>query len=166
MHCHNVQCKKIPNWMSSLSMAASKMHFWRLSMIKWCKLLYILRMASDHVLGCSWGHNWLIWMKFSENVHRTFQFLGCTNIELKRKKKHQVCQVHLLIQIDPCLIMIKNLELKIHIHRFYSSLCKQFYHHLHLNHHHYPIVHQQCQHQHQKNQILILKLILPLHLLH
>ena len=58
----------VPNWMSSLSMAASKMHFWRLSMIKWCKLLYILRMASDHVLGCSWGHNWLIWMKFSENV--------------------------------------------------------------------------------------------------
>ena len=58
----------VPNWMSSLSMAASKMHFWRLSMIKWCKLLYILRMASDHVLGCSWGHNWSIWMKFSENV--------------------------------------------------------------------------------------------------
>ena len=58
----------VPNWMSSLSMAASKMHFWRLSMIKWCKLLYILRMASDHILGCSWGHNWLIWIKFSENV--------------------------------------------------------------------------------------------------
>ena len=58
----------VPNWMSSLSKAASKMHFWRLSMIKWCKLVYILRMASDHVLGCSWGHTWLISMKFSENV--------------------------------------------------------------------------------------------------
>ena len=60
--------KIVPNWMSRLSMAASKMHFWRLSMIKWCKLLYILRMASDHVLGCSWGHTLSIWMKFSENV--------------------------------------------------------------------------------------------------
>ena len=29
----------VPNGMSSLSMAASKMHFWRLSMIKWCALL-------------------------------------------------------------------------------------------------------------------------------
>jgi hypothetical protein len=60
--------KIVPNWMSSLSMAASKRHFWRLSMIKWCKLLYILRMASDRVLGCSWGHTWIIWMNFSENV--------------------------------------------------------------------------------------------------
>ena len=58
----------VPNWMSSLSMAASKMHFWRLSMIKWCALLYILRMASDHVWGRSWGHTCLFWMKFSENV--------------------------------------------------------------------------------------------------
>ena len=33
----------VPNLMSSLSKAASKMHFWRLSMIKWCKLLYILK---------------------------------------------------------------------------------------------------------------------------
>ena len=70
--CQEIQCwlkgEIVPKWMSSLSMAASKMHFWRLSMIKWCKLLYILRMASDHVLGCSWGHTWLIWMKFSENV--------------------------------------------------------------------------------------------------
>ena len=58
----------VPNGKSSLSMTASKMYFWRLSMIKWCALLYILRMASNHVLGCSWGHTWLIWMKFSENV--------------------------------------------------------------------------------------------------
>ena len=56
------------NWMSRLSMALSKMHFWRLSMIKWWKLVYILRMASGHVLGCTWGLNWSIWMKFSENV--------------------------------------------------------------------------------------------------
>ena len=56
------------DWISRQSMTASKMHFWRLSMIKWCKLLYILRMASDHILGCSWGHTWLIWLKFSENV--------------------------------------------------------------------------------------------------
>ena len=56
------------DWISRQSRTASKMYFWRLSMIKWSKLLYILRMASDHVLGCSWGHNWLIWMKFSENV--------------------------------------------------------------------------------------------------
>ena len=54
--------------MSSLTMAASKMHFWRLSMMKWCVLLYILRMASDHILGSSWGHTWSIWIKFSENV--------------------------------------------------------------------------------------------------
>ena len=58
----------VPNWMSSLSMTASKMHFWRLSMDKMVQLLYFLRMASDHVLGCSWGHTLLIWMKFSENV--------------------------------------------------------------------------------------------------
>ena len=57
-----------PDWISRQSMTAFKMHSWRLSMIKWCTLLYILRMASDHVLGCSWGHTWLIWMKFSENV--------------------------------------------------------------------------------------------------
>ena len=25
-------------------------------------------MASNHVLGCSWGHTCLFWMKFSENV--------------------------------------------------------------------------------------------------
>ena len=56
------------DWISRQSMTAFKMHFWRLSIIKWCTLLYILRMASDHVLGCSWGHTWLIWMKFSENV--------------------------------------------------------------------------------------------------
>ena len=56
------------DWISRQSMTASKMHFWRLSMIKWCKLVYILKMASDHVLGCSWGHIWIIWMKFSENV--------------------------------------------------------------------------------------------------
>ena len=56
------------DWISRQSMTASKIHLWRLSMIKWCKLLYILRMASDHVLSCSWGHTWLIWMKFSENV--------------------------------------------------------------------------------------------------
>ena len=60
--------ENVPNWMSSLSMVASKMHFWRMSMIKWCVLLYILKMASDHVLGCSWGQTWSIWMKFSENV--------------------------------------------------------------------------------------------------
>ena len=58
----------VPNGTSSLSMVASKMYFWRLSMIKWCALLYILRMASNHVLGCSWGHTCLFWMKFSENV--------------------------------------------------------------------------------------------------
>ena len=58
----------IQHWISRQLMTASKMLFWRLSMIKWCKLLYILRMASDHVLGCSWGHTWLIWMKFLENV--------------------------------------------------------------------------------------------------
>ena len=72
IYCLEIQSwlkgKIVPNWMSRLSMAASKMHFWRLSMIKWCKLLYILRMASDHVLGCSWGHTLSIWMKFSENV--------------------------------------------------------------------------------------------------
>mgnify|MGYP007015799467 CR=1 FL=1 len=54
--------------MSSLSMAASKMYFWRLSMDKMVQLLYLLGMASDHVLGCSWGHTLSIWMKFSENV--------------------------------------------------------------------------------------------------
>ena len=48
----------VPIWMSSLSMAASKMHFWRLSMDKMVQLLYFLRMASDHILGCSWGHTW------------------------------------------------------------------------------------------------------------
>ena len=58
----------VPNGMSSLSMAASKMYFWRLSMIKWFALLYFSKTALDHVLGCSWGHTWLIWMKFSENV--------------------------------------------------------------------------------------------------
>ena len=52
----------VPNWMSSLSMTASKMHFWRLSMDKMVQLLYFLRMASDHVLGCSWGHTLSIWM--------------------------------------------------------------------------------------------------------
>ena len=61
-----------PDWIARQSMTAFKMQFWRLSMIKWftqlCTLLYILRMASNHVLGCSWGHTWLIWMKFSENV--------------------------------------------------------------------------------------------------
>ena len=56
-----------PEWISRQSMTAFKIHFWRLSMIKWCTLLYILRMASDHVLGCSWGHTWLIWMTYSEN---------------------------------------------------------------------------------------------------
>ena len=56
------------DWISRQSITASKMHFWRLSLIKWSKLLYILRMASDHILGCSWGHNWLIWMKFSKNL--------------------------------------------------------------------------------------------------
>ena len=60
--------KIVTNWMSSLSMAASKMYFWRLSMIKWFALLYFSKTALDHVLGCSWGHTWLIWMKFSENV--------------------------------------------------------------------------------------------------
>ena len=62
----------VPNWMSSLSITASKMHFWRLSMPltmgKMVQLLYFLRMASDHVLGCSWGYTWLIQKKFSENV--------------------------------------------------------------------------------------------------
>ena len=53
---------------SRQSMTAFKMHFWRRSVIKWCTLLYILRMTSDHVVGCSWYHAWLIWMKFSENV--------------------------------------------------------------------------------------------------
>ena len=56
------------DWISRQSMPASKMHFWKLSIIKWCKRLYILRMAWDHVLGCNWGHTWLIWMKFAENV--------------------------------------------------------------------------------------------------
>jgi len=62
----------VPNWMSSLSITASKMHFWRLSMPltmgKMVQLLYFLRIASDHVLGCSWGYTWLIQKKFSENV--------------------------------------------------------------------------------------------------
>ena len=58
----------VTNWMSSLSMTASKMHFWRLSMDKMVQLLYFLRMASDHDLCCSWGHTWSIWLKFSENV--------------------------------------------------------------------------------------------------
>ena len=56
----------VPNWMSCLSITASKMHFWRLSMPltmgKMVQLLYFLRMASDHVLGCSWGHTLSIWM--------------------------------------------------------------------------------------------------------
>ena len=60
--------ESVPIWMSSLSMAASKMHFWRLSMDKMVQLLYFLRMASDHILGCSWGHTWSIWLKFSEIV--------------------------------------------------------------------------------------------------
>ena len=62
----------VPNWMSSLSITASKMHFWRLSMPltmgKMVQLLYFLRMASDHVLGFSWGYTWLIQKKFSENM--------------------------------------------------------------------------------------------------
>ena len=90
-------------------------------MIKWCALLYILRMASDHVLGCSWGHNWLIWMKFSENVHRTFQFLGCTSIELK-KKPTKFAKCIYWFKLIHTWLWSKNLELKIHIHRFYSSL--------------------------------------------
>ena len=56
------------DWISRQSMTASKMYFWRLSMDKMVQLLYFLRMASDHVLGCSWGHTLSIWMKFSENV--------------------------------------------------------------------------------------------------
>ena len=56
------------DWISRQSITASKMHFWRLSMDKMVQLLYFLRMAWDHVLGCSWGHTLLIWMKFSENV--------------------------------------------------------------------------------------------------
>ena len=70
--CQEIQCwlkgEIVPKWMSSLSIAASKIHFLRLSMLKWSKLVYILRMASDHVLGCSRGHTLSIWMKFSENV--------------------------------------------------------------------------------------------------
>ena len=50
------------DWISRQSMTASKMHFWRLSMDKMVQLLYFLRMASDHVLGCSWGHTLSIWM--------------------------------------------------------------------------------------------------------
>ena len=56
------------DWISRQSMTASKMHFWRLLMDKMVQLLYFLRMASDHVLGCSWGYTWLIQKKFSENV--------------------------------------------------------------------------------------------------
>ena len=89
------------------------MHFWRLSMIKWSKLLYILRMASDHILDCSWGHNWLIWMKFSENVHRTFQFLGRTSIELKKNTKFAKCIYW--FKLIHTWLWSKNLELKIHI---------------------------------------------------
>ena len=79
-----------------LSLTASKKAFWRLPLIDWTfnwgqfylsikielpdnqrqppncifggKFLYILRMVSNHILGCSWGHTRLIWMKFSENV--------------------------------------------------------------------------------------------------
>ena len=56
------------DWLSRQSMTASKMHFWRLLMDKMVQLLYFLRMASNHVLGCSWGYTWLIQKKFSENV--------------------------------------------------------------------------------------------------
>ena len=84
----------VPNWMSSLSKAASKMHFWRLSMIKWCKLVYILRMASGHVLGYSWGLNWSIWMKF-EYARTKFWGSRWTRHRLKKTTKWE--KVRLLI---------------------------------------------------------------------
>ena len=39
------------DWISRQSM---------LEMLSMIKLLYILRMALDHILGCSWGNTWLI----------------------------------------------------------------------------------------------------------
>ena len=39
-------------------------------------------MTSDHIWGCSWGHLWLILLKFSDNVGMMLFFFWCS---LKKK---------------------------------------------------------------------------------
>ena len=53
----------LPNWCCLLFITMLSGYPCFYLVIVWSNLL-----ASNHIIGWSWGHTWLIWMKFSENV--------------------------------------------------------------------------------------------------